>query len=70
MFLVSFIYTGIKINFASINSTRWKLSFSLGQYTTVLQAEGNAIKACMVENLDRNYRNKKHLYSLSQQSCD
>jgi hypothetical protein len=29
-----------------------------GQYTTVFQAEVNAIKACIMENLDRNYRNR------------
>jgi hypothetical protein len=44
--------------------TGWKLSFSLGQYTTVFQAEVYAIKACAVENLDRNYKNKEHLYSV------
>jgi hypothetical protein len=32
--------------------TRRKLSFSLGQYTTVFQAEVTAIKACAVENLE------------------
>jgi ribonuclease HI len=31
-----------------------KLGFSLGQYTTVFQAEVYAIKSCAVENLDRN----------------
>jgi hypothetical protein len=31
--------------------TRWKLSFSLGQYTTVFQAERHVIKACVVEIL-------------------
>jgi hypothetical protein len=30
--------------------------FSLGQYTTVLEAEVYAIKACTVENLDRKYK--------------
>jgi ribonuclease HI len=40
------------------NGTRRKLSFSLGQYTTVFQAEVYAIKACAVENLDRNYKNR------------
>jgi hypothetical protein len=35
-----------------------KLSFNLWQYTTVLQAEVYAIKACLVENLYRNYRNR------------
>jgi ribonuclease HI len=38
--------------------TRQKLNFSLGQYTTVFQAEAYAIKACAVENLDRNYKNR------------
>ncbi|PNF38780.1 hypothetical protein B7P43_G12820 [Cryptotermes secundus] len=44
--------------------TRRKLSFSLGQYMTVFQAEVYAIKACIMENLDRNYRNRK-IYLLS-----
>jgi hypothetical protein len=35
--------------------TRRKLSFSLGQYTAVFQAEVYAIETCAVENLDRNY---------------
>jgi hypothetical protein len=38
--------------------TRRKLSFSLGQYTTVFQAEVYAIKGCAVENLDRDYKNR------------
>jgi ribonuclease HI len=38
--------------------TRRKLSFSPGQYTTVFQAEVHAIMACVVENLDKNYRNR------------
>jgi hypothetical protein len=38
--------------------TRQKLSFSLGQYTTIFQAEVHAIKACAVENPDRDYRNR------------
>jgi ribonuclease HI len=46
------------------DGTRRKLSFSLGQYTTVFQAEVYAIKACAVENLDRNYRNR-NIYILS-----
>jgi hypothetical protein len=37
--------------------TRKKLSFSLGKYITILQAEMYAIKACTVDNLDRGYRN-------------
>jgi hypothetical protein len=46
------------------DGTRRKLSFSLGQYTTAFQAEVYAIKACAVENLDRNYRNR-NIYILS-----
>jgi hypothetical protein len=38
--------------------TGQKLSFSLGQYTTVFQAAVYAIKACVAETLDRNYRNR------------
>jgi hypothetical protein len=30
----------------------------VGQYTTVFQAEVYAIKACAVENLHRNYKNR------------
>jgi hypothetical protein len=41
-----------------------KLSFSIGRYTTVFQAEVYAIKACTVENLDRNYKNR-NFYILS-----
>jgi hypothetical protein len=47
-----------------VHGTRQKFSFSLGQYTTVFQATVYAIKACMVVNLDRNYRNR-NLYILS-----
>jgi hypothetical protein len=32
------------------------LSFSLGQYTMVFQAEVYALKACAIENVDRNYK--------------
>jgi hypothetical protein len=39
------------------DGTSRKLSFSLGQYTTIF-------KACAVENLDRNYRNR-NIYILS-----
>jgi ribonuclease HI len=38
--------------------TGWKLSFSLGQYTTVFRAELYAIKAWAVENLHRNKKNR------------
>jgi hypothetical protein len=41
-----------------------KLSFSLGQYTTVFQAEIYAIKAYTVENLARKYK-KKNISILS-----
>jgi hypothetical protein len=44
--------------------TRIKLSFSLGKYTTVFQAEVYAIMACTAENLDRNYKNR-NIYILS-----
>jgi hypothetical protein len=37
---------------------RRKLSFSLGQYTTVFQAEVYAIMARAVENLDRDYKHR------------
>jgi hypothetical protein len=46
-------------------SIRWKLSFSLGQYTTVFQVEVYAIKECTVENLERNYTNR-NIYILSE----
>jgi hypothetical protein len=49
----------------SDSGTRQKLSFSLGQYNTVFQAEAYAIKACTVENLDRNNRNR-NIYTLSE----
>jgi hypothetical protein len=39
-------------------STRRKLSFNLRQNTTVFQAEAYAIKACAVEKLDMNNRNR------------
>jgi hypothetical protein len=44
--------------------TKQKLPFSLGQYTTVFQAGVYAFKACAVENLDRNYKNR-NIYILS-----
>jgi ribonuclease HI len=48
--------------------TRQKLSFSLGKYTTVFQAEVYAIMACAVENLDRNYRNRNISIPLDSQA--
>jgi ribonuclease HI len=44
--------------------TRRKLSFSLRQHTTLFQTEVYAIKACTVENTDRNYKNRT-IYILS-----
>jgi ribonuclease HI len=41
-----------------------KFSFSLGQYTTVFQAEVYAIKAGAVEYLDRDYKNR-NIYVIS-----
>jgi ribonuclease HI len=41
-----------------------KLSFSLGQHTTVFQAEVYAIKACISQNIDRGYKNR-NIYILS-----
>jgi ribonuclease HI len=40
------------------------VSALVSQYTTVFPAEVYAIKACAVENLDRNYKNK-NIYILS-----
>jgi ribonuclease HI len=44
--------------------TRRKLSFNLGQYITVCQAEVYAIMACAIENIDRSCENRK-VYILS-----
>jgi hypothetical protein len=45
------------------HGTRRRLSFSLGQYTTVFQKEEYAIKACAVENIKRNYtRRNRNIY--------
>jgi hypothetical protein len=38
--------------------TRIKLSFSLGRHTTVFQAEVYAIKTCISQNIDRDYKNR------------
>jgi hypothetical protein len=43
---------------------RQKFSFSIGQYTTVFQAEVYAIKARAVENIKRGYL-KRNIYTLS-----
>jgi hypothetical protein len=45
-------------------STKQKLCFSLRQYTTIFQTEVYAIKACMVENLNGNYKDR-NIYILS-----
>jgi hypothetical protein len=48
-----------------LNYDTWqKLSFSLGKYTAVFQAEVYAIKTCAVENLDRDCNNRS-IYILS-----
>jgi hypothetical protein len=44
--------------------TGLKLSFSLGQYTRVFQAEVYAIKSCADKNIDRNYKNR-NIYILT-----
>jgi ribonuclease HI len=46
------------------HKTREKLSFSLGKYTTVFQAEVYAMKACAAENIDKKYKNR-NIYTLS-----
>lgn len=43
---------------------RQKLGLSLGQCTTVFQAELYALRTCVVENLDKNYTNR-NIYILS-----
>jgi ribonuclease HI len=43
---------------------RIRRKLSLGQHTTVFQAEVYAIKACINENLDKGYR-KRNIYILS-----
>jgi chromosome condensin MukBEF complex kleisin-like MukF subunit len=47
-----------KILYEDDSSDRRELSFSLEQYPTVFQAEVYAIKACAVENLDKDYKNR------------
>jgi hypothetical protein len=49
--------------------TRQKLSFNLGKYTRVFQAEVYAINECAVENLDRNYRNRNIYILLDSQTA-
>jgi hypothetical protein len=44
------------------HGTWQKLSFSLGQYTTVFQVEAYAIKACTVENLDRTIETETSMF--------
>jgi hypothetical protein len=48
---------------------RRHLSFSLGKYTTVFQAEVYAIKACAVGNLDRDYKNRNFCVLLDSQAA-
>jgi hypothetical protein len=48
---------------------RQRFSFSLGQYTTVFQAEVYAIKACADENIKRGYC-IRNIYILRQPSCN
>jgi hypothetical protein len=48
--------------------TRNKLSFGLGKYTTIFQAEVYAIKACAVGNFDRGYRNRNIYIVLESQA--
>jgi hypothetical protein len=50
---------------AYCHGTRRNLSLSLGQYTTVFQAEVYVNKACAVDNLDRNYKNR-NIYIISE----
>jgi hypothetical protein len=53
------------------HGTRRKLSFSLEQYTAVFQAEVYAIKACAVENLHGDYKNRNvYVLSVKLQSKD
>jgi hypothetical protein len=51
------------------HGTRLRHSFSLGQYTTVFQAEVYAIKACAGANMDRNYKNR-NIYILSDSQAE
>ena len=51
------------------NGTSLKHTFILSQYTTVIQAEVYAIKAYTVENLDRNYKNRKIYILLDSQAA-
>jgi ribonuclease HI len=44
--------------------TGWKLRYGLWRYTRVFQVEVYAMEACIMENLDRNYRNR-NIYILS-----
>jgi hypothetical protein len=44
--------------------TRKRLSFSLGQYTIIFQAEVYAIKASSIQNINRSYKNK-NIYIVS-----
>jgi hypothetical protein len=53
------LYTASLLELGCIAMVQGKnLSFSHGQYTSAFEAEVYAIKACAVENLDRNYKNR------------
>lgn len=45
-----------------------KLNFNFGQYITLFQAEVHTIKACVVENLNRDYRNDNPYIFLDSQA--
>jgi hypothetical protein len=46
--------------------TRKRLSFNLGQYTTVLRVEVHAIKSSVTDNTDRSYESNIYILSKSQ----
>jgi hypothetical protein len=56
-----------RVNMPYLQHRRWNDRISLGQYRIVFQAEVYAIMACVVENLDKNYRNR-NIYILSYSS--
>jgi hypothetical protein len=48
--------------------TRQRLGFSLGKYTAIFQAEVYVIKACAVENIKRDYRERTFIFSVTPRS--